>query len=222
LRLLAASTLGLAFLSFGCTPSIGDSCTLSTDCSLQGDRLCDTSQPNGYCTIFNCTDYSCPDNAACVLFHANLQGCPYNDRVPSRTARSFCMKSCTSDSDCRTSDGYVCRDPRQPPWNGAILDDNQSERICIVPSIQGAPSPPTSSSAEPPVCQPGGPPVPPIDASTGYEPEDAGEGQDAGSDAGEAGGDAGADAAADAGVDAPADAEVDATVDAGPPEAGPG
>src|SRR5215472_9668661 len=118
-RLLVAAPLVLG----GCTPSIGDKCVLSTDCSLRGDRLCDTSQPEGYCTIFNCAGNSCPNDAACVLFHANLQGCPYDDRTPSRTGRSFCMAHCSSDSDCRS--GYVCRDPRQQPWGAVILDDNQ-------------------------------------------------------------------------------------------------
>src|SRR5215467_3309463 len=85
----------------GCTPSIGDKCTLSTDCSIRGDRLCDTSQPGGYCTIFNCRGNLCPDEAACVLFNAAVQGCAYSDRAPSRTGRTFCIAQCQSESDCR-------------------------------------------------------------------------------------------------------------------------
>jgi hypothetical protein len=131
LRLLALLVLSLA----GCTPSIGDSCVLSTDCSIRGDRLCDTAQPGGYCTIFNCNTNTCPDNSACILFHSNVQGCPYDDREPSRTGRTFCMAQCRSNSDCR--DGYVCSDPRKAPWNALILDDNQSEAVCIVPPDDG-------------------------------------------------------------------------------------
>src|SRR5260221_10129318 len=93
--------LALAALS-GCTPSIGDKCVLSTDCSIRGDRLCDTSQPGGYCTVFNCSGNSCPDEAACILFNGRVQGCAYDDHVISRTARTFCMATCSSDSDCRT------------------------------------------------------------------------------------------------------------------------
>ena len=113
--------LSLALAATGCTPHIGDTCLLSTDCSLQGTVLCDTSQPNGYCTVFNCTANQCPNNAACVLFNAAIAGCAYNDRTsPSRTSLPFCMAQCSSDSDCRQSDGYVCADPRKPPWDGLV------------------------------------------------------------------------------------------------------
>src|SRR3954452_7315627 len=44
-----------------CTPTIADKCVLSPDCSLQGERLCDPSQPGGYCTIFDCRANLCPD-----------------------------------------------------------------------------------------------------------------------------------------------------------------
>ncbi|HKO50071.1 MAG TPA: hypothetical protein VJV79_20210, partial [Polyangiaceae bacterium] len=46
----AALTGGLAL---GCTPKIGDDCSVSTNCSTTGDRLCDITQPGGYCTKFN-------------------------------------------------------------------------------------------------------------------------------------------------------------------------
>src|SRR4051812_10031586 len=59
--LLAAAFIGILA---GCTPSIGDKCVLSTDCSTRGDRLCDTSQPDGYCTQFNCSKNGCPDDSA--------------------------------------------------------------------------------------------------------------------------------------------------------------
>jgi hypothetical protein len=139
--------------ALGCTPSIGDKCTLSTDCSTRGDRLCDTSEPAGYCTGFNCRGDLCPDKAACVLFHASVQGCGYDDRLPSRTGRTFCMAQCLSDSDCRTSDGYVCADPRQAPWSALILDDDQLQRVCIPSPTQG----PVSGRPDAAVCQPAGP-----------------------------------------------------------------
>src|SRR3954471_3131253 len=85
--------------ALGCTPSIGDKCVLSTDCSTRGDRLCDTSQPDGYCTQFNCAKNGCPDEAACVLFNSNVPGCGYDDRAGgygSRVARSFCVAKCSS------------------------------------------------------------------------------------------------------------------------------
>jgi hypothetical protein len=134
-----------------CTPKIGDSCRVSTDCSTQGDRLCDTSQPGGYCTQLNCQGNGCFDEASCVLFGSAVPGCVYDDRAGrfgSRVARSFCAAKCESNGDCR--DGYVCADPRDPPWNAVILDDNQNKRSCL-------PIPLESQGAVPkdePICRP--------------------------------------------------------------------
>jgi hypothetical protein len=205
---LVAVPFSLALIALGamagCTPKIGDTCALSTDCSLQGDRACDTAQPNGYCTQFNCSANSCPDQAACVVFESSVPGCPYNDYMsPSRTARAFCMAHCQQDSDCRQSDGYVCRDPRSVPWNAIILDDNQSERICISPPDYSYP--PNASLADAAVCSPTGPPVPPIDAGVNVLGADVDADAEANSDA-----DAGADAPPDAPSDSAADAEADA------------
>jgi hypothetical protein len=192
LAFLAASLATLA----GCTPEIGDKCILSTDCSTRGDRLCDTSQPDGYCTQFNCSKNSCPDDAACVLFNASINGCGYDDRsgpYGSRVARAFCVKSCGRDSDCRS--GYICVDPRKAPFNGAVQDDVQDRRTCmVIPADYDvdagfSPAPPP----EPRVCGPVGTPVPPIDASAPHLAEDASvvvppDAGDAGvSDAGDAG-----------------------------------
>jgi hypothetical protein len=193
----AALTLsGCAFTAFmlsGCTPTIGDKCVLSTDCSTRGDRLCDTSQPDGYCTQFNCSKNSCPDNAACILFNAAIQGCGYDDRsggYGSRVARAFCVASCGKDSDCRA--GYVCADPRSAPWNGFVQDDVQDKRTCLVipPGYpDGGADAAITSHEPPPVCSAVGPKVPPIDASPPHIADDASVTPvDAGvSDAGDAG-----------------------------------
>jgi hypothetical protein len=180
----------------GCTPHIGDGCTLSTDCSVQGTLVCDTSQPGGYCTELNCVRLSCPSNSTCVMFQASVPGCAYNDyQSPSRTGRSFCMENCTQDSDCRA--GYECSDPRTSPWNGAIIDDNQSQGVCIAPPPLGVPD--AGAQFDAAICQP-------YDA-------DAAAGDDGGPEAG-------ADAALDGAVEGSADAGVDATVDAGEGGAG--
>jgi len=132
---------GVALLTFfvasfsGCNPSIGDSCQVSTNCSSAGDRLCDLAQPGGYCTIFNCQPNSCPDEAACVLFHPNVPGCSYYDTTAPRSSKSFCEKKCSSNSDCR--DGYECADPTQHPWDAFVIDSTQGPHICVpVPSVQ--------------------------------------------------------------------------------------
>ena len=181
----AVSVLGVC----GCTPSIGDACNLSTDCSVRGDRVCDSSQPLGYCTIRNCGGNSCPENAACVLFNAAPAGCPYDDRAPGRTARSFCMVSCQADKNCR--EGYICADPKGDPWRALILDDAQDKRVCIPSSKQTSVSP---TSSTPPVCSATGPVVPTLDASPPWTPIDGGAAADA-----SVGSDAGADAGAEAG-----------------------
>jgi hypothetical protein len=188
----------------GCTPSIGDKCTLSTDCSIQGTRSCDTSQTAGYCTVLGCTADTCPDNAACVEFGASIPGCPYDDyRAPSRTGRPMCMKACGSDSDCRQNDGYACLDPRTAPWNAVLLDNARSKRVCIArPSGSAALA--MASFADAAVCSPNRPPVVDLDAAVAAQ-----NGGDA-DDAGEGGEDA------DTGVDADAadEAQPDGTLDA--------
>jgi hypothetical protein len=172
-----------AFALSGCTPHIGAKCTLNTDCSLQGSLVCDTSEPNGYCTFFNCVPDSCQNKAACVMMNASVPGCPYDDYdSPARTGRSMCLEQCHKDSDCRTSDGYICADPREPPWNGIILDDDQSQLVCVVAPdyYDGGPA---ATFADAGVCQAMGPAVPSIEAGGTLE-EDAAE-PDAGHDAAE-------------------------------------
>lgn len=184
----ALATWGALFLG-GCTPEIGDKCVLSTDCSVRGDRLCDTAQPGGYCTQFNCRANLCADEASCLMFGGAIPGCGYDDRAGrggARTGRSSCAKKCESNDDCRTEEGYVCADPRQPPWNAQILDDDQNKRSCVLaasPSFDAGPPAP-----EPPVCSPVGPDAGAFDASAPVR--DAGAG-DAGADGGDAGADGG-------------------------------
>src|SRR4051794_36842004 len=52
----------------GCGKEIGDKCIISTDCSPTGDRMCDTSSKEGYCTIQGCDVGTCPEEAECVRF----------------------------------------------------------------------------------------------------------------------------------------------------------
>jgi hypothetical protein len=211
-----ALALLAAPMAAGCTPHIGDKCLVNTDCSISNTRQCDTSQPTGYCTVFNCAPNSCPDNAACVLFQASIAGCPLDDySAPSRTGRTFCMQTCNSDSDCRQSDGYRCADPTGAPWSAQIVDDTQGRHVCILASDSNA----GVSSGEP-VC-----PGTPSKADAGARVADAGvadggagpgadAGMEAGADAGTDAAETGADGAADAG-DAASGSPQDATVDGG-------
>jgi hypothetical protein len=201
---LAALVVGVAALaSFalaGCTPKIGASCSLSTDCSPSGDRVCDTSQPRGYCTVLNCTNDSCPDKAVCVSFQSSVPGCSYNDyQAPARTGVAFCMEHCKENSDCRTGDGYICADPEGPPWNASILDNNVSQGVCIVgPGLLDAAMPNFGSAF----------------CTVGLLDAGADGATDAEVDASDAGPDGAVPGEPDGGIEAGNDAEIDATLDA--------
>jgi hypothetical protein len=137
-RLSIASAALLAvvacFGAAGCGHDIGDSCTVSTDCATDGTRECDESSPSGYCTIAGCDYDTCPSEATCVRFYTggftNLtcdptteddgesnatdncsidELCSLNGYCVPRSAEvRYCMKTCSSNGDCR--DGYECRD----------------------------------------------------------------------------------------------------------------
>lgn len=81
--------IAVAWLA-GCAPEIGDDCTINQDCG--AGRICDLSQPGGYCTIPECeSTATCPDGTVCIEFP---------------NTESYCMLHCEGNDDCR--DGYVC------------------------------------------------------------------------------------------------------------------
>lgn len=128
----------LASLALGCNPKIGDDCSTSTDCSTNGDRLCDTTQPGGYCTMFNCEPDTCPEEAQCIAFDSTLSPvCP--DRVSARFERTYCMRRCESNGDCRG--GYECADMAVVPnvWGASIIDFAPTgTQVCIATGASGA------------------------------------------------------------------------------------
>lgn len=196
--LVMALALVLGTVGLACAPKIGDNCTSSTDCSQNGDRLCDTTQPGGYCTVFNCEPDTCPEEAQCIAFDQRLDPACSDPQSWARFERTFCMRRCDNDGDCRS--GYVCFDmSAQPnPWGATVVDLNPTGRkVCISPS-SGAPE----SDGLTEVCGPydGGFPDAPVAS------------QDAASDASPA--DASDDAASDASEEAPVDASEDAAADA--------
>ena len=146
---LSLAAVALATLA-GCTPKIGDDCISSLDCSQAGDRLCDATQPGGYCTLFNCEPDSCPeDDGICVAFGAELDPVcrEKDDSEWARFERTFCMAACDDDDDCR--EGYECVAPSER--RALILDfEPIGEKICIVKVA----SPPPLSAEPPPICQP--------------------------------------------------------------------
>jgi len=139
------------FMTAGCTPKIGDDCTGSLDCSQTGDRLCDATQPSGYCTIFGCEPDKCPEgDGVCVAFESVLDpSCgPKDDSQWARFERNFCMKGCEDDTDCRS--GYECALPSARA--ARVIDLNPlASRICIVKVASSA----KTTETPPPICLPG-------------------------------------------------------------------
>lgn len=99
-RFLLLQLLVVAFALCGsaCNPAIGDGCGSSGDCSVNGERVCDRSQPNGYCTIRGCDPDGCPGSSLCVEWRFE----------PQRTSETWCMARCKEDQDCRVNSGYRC------------------------------------------------------------------------------------------------------------------
>lgn len=207
--LVAISALAL----IGCKPEIGDECSVSTDCSNVGDRLCDTTQPGGYCTIFNCEPGTCPEEAVCIAFYNSDSRVCQDPQDEARLRRTYCLRSCDGDGDCRG--GYSCEDlgAKDNPWGAELVErGGPSGKVCVVPysgaTLPEKPNtevctgtdagfdvnpwtPPTDSGADAtPDAGEGG-----SDAADGGGPGDAG---DAASDADAGAGDAGADASTDA------------------------
>ncbi len=129
------SMLVLALVSAACGKEIGDECVVSSDCSPNGDRQCDVSSRQGYCTIQGCDVDTCPEEATCVRFFtgnfanktcvqatedrpsaaAPTDDCSFDELcsltgqcVPRSSEVRFCMRTCGNTDDCRG--GYACRD----------------------------------------------------------------------------------------------------------------
>jgi hypothetical protein len=186
-RLGGLSSLALSLSAMtACTPEIGDDCSTSTDCSINGDRLCDTTQTGGYCTVFNCEPNGCPDDALCVAFEeTSCSGAVQT----SRFRRTFCMASCESDGDCRS--GYRCVDTSAEPGRRVVDVNPSSLRICQIPSTTMT----APSTEEPAVCNPSDASFPEVGRP-------------------DAGGDASVDGSSSDVADARLGAEADVAVDA--------
>jgi hypothetical protein len=122
--------LSLALLALGvaaCAPRLGDGCKTSTDCSVQGTRICDRAQPGGYCTIANCKPGDCGDEGVCVRWRPD----------EPRLSTTYCMAKCDTTRDC-DRDAYVCRNQDQvnnTSPEGAlaeVLEGSQGQKFCTV------------------------------------------------------------------------------------------
>lgn len=141
LFLLAASVL------WACQPEIGDSCSNASDCSQQGERTCDVTLPDGYCTKFGCSADSCPSEAVCIGYQTVVSVAPECASLQARPRlqRAVCMRSCKKDSDCRAE--YKCVDLDQPnPWGALVIDRKGSGKVCTL-------APPPDPIGETGVCE---------------------------------------------------------------------
>lgn len=89
-KLLQRVALTVTLCLAACAPEIGDDCSINQDCG--AGRVCDRSQPGGYCSIPSCeSTAACPDGSVCIAFD---------------NGETWCMLHCEGNDDCR--DGYVC------------------------------------------------------------------------------------------------------------------
>ncbi len=129
----------LVAVASGCAPAIGDSCTSALDCSINGDRQCDSTRPGGACTVFGCEADTCPDDAVCVRFRPD----------PSRLTFTACMRRCEGDGNCRVDDGFACfaaedlTDPQLGTLAEVIDEERGQRRFCVATR---APVPPNTDA----------------------------------------------------------------------------
>jgi hypothetical protein len=92
----------------GCAPAVGDACESSADCPGGSSATCDTTAPDGYCTVTDCERGDCPGTSICIEFDRDV---------------SYCLESCDEGADCR--DDYACRFDKLP--------DDSPIGFCYVP-----------------------------------------------------------------------------------------
>lgn len=138
---IAMLLLAVGMTVAGCRMNIGDGCGTSTDCSVTGERQCDLAQPGGYCTVFSCDPDTCPQGA-CVEWRF----------VPSRTAETWCMKTCDNDGWCRNE--YWCVLPseinQQGEYEADIAPEDRVARIIDLNQFRATAKICTALSSVPP------------------------------------------------------------------------
>jgi hypothetical protein len=98
--------------------NIGAACTSAAECTAIPGSMCITrlggfiTLPGGYCSASCTVAVGCGPDATCLAFGGGT---------------GQCVATCTTDAECRTSEGYTCR---ALPFGGT------GERLCI-PSFGG-------------------------------------------------------------------------------------
>ncbi|HET6150672.1 MAG TPA: hypothetical protein VFH68_24240 [Polyangia bacterium] len=122
-RSIGALAVVASLTSMGCARSIGDECQINTDCSANGDRTCDMSQPGGYCTIDGCDQTSCPEDSVCVRF--------FPEQFLSRPCNPACEDTDPPSSSDPTSAASRCPDRAPACTELSRTDDCSADEICL-------------------------------------------------------------------------------------------
>ena len=115
--LLTILLVGL--LAPACGKKIGDSCSTNIDCASDGTRICDLSQPGGYCTVDGCDDSSCPGSLCVRFFDQKYPTGP----CPDPNAPPGSIGGCQPDELC-----VVCGPSSSVPEPYACCVPSASER----------------------------------------------------------------------------------------------
>ncbi|MBN2714924.1 MAG: hypothetical protein JXX14_03650 [Deltaproteobacteria bacterium] len=136
----------LSLLTVGCDKEIGDSCSRDMDCSPNGDRSCDRSQPGGYCLIISCEPDGCPGEAACAEFvtpspdfgadtdsDSDTSGSEaFYEQLEASRARTYCLKKCRKDRDCRGAYQCALDTLLEDDLNGLVIDSKfEGIGVCV-------------------------------------------------------------------------------------------
>lgn len=118
-----------ALVASGCGHSVGDNCSTNVDCSPAGDRFCDTSAVNGYCTIDGCDVNTCPDEAVCIRFLTPVlnEACTFDPAQPNSRA------TCPHADDrcvCDRTDGGQCQSSTTGSTNAHCAPESTERRWC--------------------------------------------------------------------------------------------
>jgi len=149
-RALAIQVGLLALVTAACGHKIGDSCSVASDCSQDGTRVCDTFSPGGYCTVQNCDYGTCPEDSACIRFLPALENAPTcsaqadcaidelctigGQCAPTSIEQRFCMATCGDNGDCR--DAYECRNRDLMMRHGGEPVPDPTSASATVPSTK--------------------------------------------------------------------------------------
>jgi hypothetical protein len=120
-----------AVVAPACQRQIGDECRTSVDCDPNGTRVCDLSQPGGYCTVMGCNETSCPGGSACIRY--------FPEQFLTRHCNPKCENFACQVDPCPAgetdSDGGTCLPPCKNPDTGVDCSGYQNgctaDEVCL-------------------------------------------------------------------------------------------